>query len=330
VPTIHLYHEAIMETKKRTRFGVVIPAFNAASIIESTLDAVASQDHVPTAVIVVIDGPDPILEQIVARHPSSPEVLVLPENSGGPSRPRNIGADRIRAQHELDAIWFMDDDDLPASAFLGVMDVMLRDHPNAAMVATSFSNWLPSDAPPDPHLSPAAVEAVKLDLDWYLQHTGALLLSFAVIRVDALDRLDNDGGRFHPKLPNNQDYQFFIRLMFISECRRIPWKGGAYRIHDASLSADRSAAWDCRARADLLLANWFAARGARAVSRRFIASSGSAARRAAKEVWHAGRRAEAASRLLRRSLVSLDPKAVVVLFRLVIGVERPSGARGQE
>ena len=320
--------ETNMGSKIGNRFGVVIPAFKAASTIEATLDAVASQDHVPTAVIVVIDGPDPILEQIVVRHPSSPEVLVLPENSGGPSRPRNIGVDRIRAQHEIDAIWFLDNDDLPASAFLGVMDAMLRDHPNAAMVASSFSNWSPSDAPPDPHLTPAAVEAVKPDLDWYLRHTGALLLSFAVIRVDVLDRLDDDGGVFHPKLTHNQDYEFFIRLMFVSECRRIPWNGGAYRIHDTSLSADRSAAWDCRARADLLLANWFAARGARAVSRRFIASSGSAARRAAKDLWHAGLRSEAASRLLRRSLVSLDPKAVFVLARLVLGIEKPSGKRG--
>lgn len=318
-----------MASKIGNRFGVVIPAFKAASTIEATLDAVASQDHVPTAVIVVIDGPDPILEQIVVRHPSSPEVLVLPENSGGPSRPRNIGVDRIRAQHEIDAIWFLDNDDLPASAFLGVMDAMLRNHPNAAMVAASFSNWSPSDAPPDPHLAPAAVEAVKPDLDWYLRHTGALLLSFAVIRVDVLDRLDNDGGVFHPKLTHNQDYEFFIRLMFVSECWRIPWNGGAYRIHDASLSADRSATWDCRARADLLLANWFAARGARAVSRRFIASSGSAARRAARDLWHAGLRSAAASRLLRRSLVSLDPKAVFVLAELVLGIDKPSGKRGE-
>lgn len=329
MPTIGLYHADIMETKNQTRFGVVIPAFGSASTIEATLDAVASQDHVPTAVIVVLDGPDPILEQIVARHPSSPEVLVLPENTGGPTQPRNIGENRIRAQHELDAIWFMDHDDLPAPAFLAVMDVALRDHPNAAMVSASFSNWSPSDALPDPHLAPAAVEAVELNLDWYLQHTGAVLLSFAVIRVDALDRLENDGGRFHPQLKNNQDYEFFIRLMFVSECRRIPWNGGAYRIHDASLSADRSAAWECRARADLLLASWFAARGAGAVSRRFIAFSGSAARRAAKEVWHAGRRAEAASRLLRRSLVSLDPKAVFVLATLVLGIEKPSEKRGE-
>ena len=71
-----------MEPRNRTRFGVVIPAFNSASVIEATLDAVAAQVHAATAVIVVLDGPDTAIEEIVVRHSMSPEVLVLPENSG--------------------------------------------------------------------------------------------------------------------------------------------------------------------------------------------------------------------------------------------------------
>ena len=329
MPTIHLYHEAIMEPRNRTRFGVVIPAFNSASVIEATLDAVAAQVHAATAVIVVLDGPDPAIEEIVVRHSMSPEVLVLPENSGGPGLPRNVGADRLRAQHEIDAFWFLDADDLPSPEFLGVMNRVLDEHPNTAMVISEFTNWPDSVPPPDSQPVPVVIHSVEIELDWYLEHTGALLPSFSVIRAEAFDRLQSDAGGFRRELSNNQDYQLFVRLIAMAECRRTTWNGGAYRIHAASISSNKAKAWDCRSRADRMLANWFESRGSTEVSRRFIAKSSSAARRAAKETWHAGRRAEAVSRLLRRATVSLDPKAAVVLARLVLGVEGSSPNHGE-
>ena len=316
-----------METKDRTRFGVVIPAFECALTIGATLDAVAAQVHAATAVIVVLDGPDPELEEIVAGHSQSPEVLVLPKNTGGPGEPRNTGMDRIRARHELDAIWFLDADDIPAPAFLKVMDDLLQRHASAAMVVVNHINWTDSDPLPEPLAFSSTLESVEFDLDWYLKQTGAVLPSFSVIRTRSFDQLRKDGGGFHPTLTNNQDYELFVRVITDFECVRTPWVGGAYRVHEASISANQARAWDCRRRADLELSDWFKRRGARGLAKRFLGSSGSAARRSAKESWYAGRKAFAASALLRRMIWSLDPKAAVVLFRLVIGVERPSGAR---
>ncbi len=325
MPTIGLYHADIMETKNRTRFGVVIPAFKSALTIGATLDAVALQDHRASAVIVVIDGPDPELEEIVAGHSQSPEVLVLPKNTGGPGAPRNAGMDQIRARHELDAIWFLDADDIPSPAFLKVMDDLLQRHASAAMIVVSHINWVASDPLPEPLAFSSTLESVALDLDWYLKHTGAVLPSFSVIRTRSFDQLRKRGGGFHSHLTNNQDYELFVRVITDFQCVRTPWVGGAYRVHEASISANQAKAWDCRRQADLELSDWFKRRGARGLAKRFLAGAGSAARRSAKESWHAGRKAFAASALLRRMIWSLDMKAAVVLFRLVIGAKRPSG-----
>ncbi len=321
--------DSAMGSTSETRIGIVIPAFKSALTIEVTLDAVASQVHAAVAVIVVIDGPDPKLEEIVRRHPSSPEVLVLPENSGGPARPRNVGADRLRSRHDIEAVWFLDADDLPAPGFLGTMARLFDDHPKAAMVFSDFANWVDSSPRPDPAPPPSIPVSVEIELDWYLENTGAILPSYSVIRGDALDRLRNDGGGFSPELPNNQDYELFVRLIATSEARRIAWSGGAYRVHDAAISSNRAMAWSCRSRADQMLATWFESRGSLEVARRFIAKAGSAARRANKELWHVGRGGEAARGLLWRTVGSLDPKAAVVLARLVLGVGDSPSKRGE-
>ena len=328
IPGIGHYHGCGMETNHRTRFGVVIPAFGCASTIGATLDAVALQGHRPSAVIVVIDGPDRELEEIVAGHSQFTEILVLPKNTGGPSEPRNAGVDRIQARHELDAVWFLDADDLPAPDFLKVMDDLLQRHSGAAMVVASHMNWTVSYQPAEPAPFSPTLESVVFDLDWYLKNTGEVLPSFSVIRTRSIDHLRTDGGGFHSDLRNNQDYEFFVRMIAILECVRTPWVGGAYRIHEASISANQAGAWDCRRQADVRLANWFERRGERRLAARFLANADSAARRSAKESWHAGRKAAAASTLFRRMIFSLDLKSAAVFFRLAIGAERPSGRDG--
>ncbi len=118
-------------------FGVVIPAFRSAETIRSTLDAVAAQTYPAAAVVVVMDGPDRTLEASVVSHPSKPDLITLAENSGGPATPRNVGGMRMRRRDDIDAVWFLDDDDLPSASFLSMMNDVLSDHPESALVSSS-------------------------------------------------------------------------------------------------------------------------------------------------------------------------------------------------
>ena len=307
------------------RFGIVIPAFQASSTLPSTLDAVADQTLPPTSVVVVVDGPDPDLERIVVEHRLDCDVMVLPENTGAPCTPRNVGAASLRARPDIDAIWFLDNDDIPAPEFLAIMDETLGSHPEAMFACSSFRNW--NDASPrevGETRSAARTVSTELEVDWYLANTGEVLPSFSVFRIAALDLLERNGGLFRPELPSNQDYDVFVRLFHLVEARRVEWRGGDYRIHAASISADRARSWSCRVRADLMLADWFASRSQESIAREFRKRSRSAARRAARERWHAGARNSAARELLHQAVVGPDFKAVAVLARLACGLERPS------
>ena len=314
-----------MSRSRPIRFGIVIPAFQSSSTIPSTLDAVADQTLPPISVVVVVDGPDPDLEKVIVEHRLDCEVMVLPENTGAPCTPRNVGAASMRARPDIEAIWFLDDDDIPALDFLAVMDETLGSHPEAMFACSSFRNW--NDASPrevGEIQSTDRTVSTQLELNWYLANTGAVLPSFSVFRIAALDVLERNGGLFRPELRSNQDYEVFIRLCHLVEARRVDWCGGDYRIHAASISADRARSWSCRVRSDLVLADWFASRSLGSIARGFRRRSRSAGRHAARERWHAGARMSAAKELLRQAVVGLEFKALGVLARLVCGLERPS------
>ena len=312
-----------MPRSDEIRFGIVIPAYKAATTIVSTLDAVAAQSHSPISVIVVIDGPDPELESVATEHRVNPDVIVLPENSEGPATPRNVGAAWMTDRHEVDAIWFLDDDDLPSAEFLGTMNDLLQTHPNTMLACSSFRNW--NDGSPRGVEEPGPADPVvstEIELDWYLQNTGLVLPSFSVVRVAALALLDHHGGRFRPELTNNQDYEVFVRLIHLAECRHADWCGGDYRITDSSISSNGARAWSCRERADLMLGEWFDSKSLGEISRDFRKRSRSAGRRAARERWYGGRRLAAVTDLLRRGLLGFDFKAFAVIARLACGLDR--------
>ena len=314
-----------MSRSRPIRFGIVIPAFQASSTIPSTLDAVADQTLPPISVVVVVDGPDPDLEKVIVDHRLDCEVMVLPENTGAPCTPRNVGAASMRARPDIEAIWFLDDDDIPALDFLAVMDETLGSHPEAMFACSSFRNW--NDASPrevGEIQSTDRTVSTQLELNWYLANTGAVLPSFSVFRIAALDVLERNGGLFRPELRSNQDYEVFIRLCHLVEARRVDWGGGDYRIRASSLSADTARAWSCRMQTDLILADWFDSKSNPKICQTFRRRSRSAARRAARERWHSGDRMTAAKSLLWRGIVGLDFKAMVVLVSLSLGFERPS------
>ncbi|MCP4742016.1 MAG: glycosyltransferase family 2 protein [Phycisphaera sp.] len=314
-----------MSRSDEIRFGIVIPAYKAATTIVATLDAVAAQSHSPISVVVVIDGPDPGLEELVSEHRLNCDVIVLPENTGAPGSPRNVGAASLCGRPDIEAIWFLDDDDIPAPDFLAIMDETLGSHPDAMFACSSFRDWNEASPREAREIQSAARPvSTEIELDWYLTNTGALLPSFSVIRVEALRLLDDHGGRFNPVLTHNQDYEVFVRLLHLVESRRVDWCGGDYRIRASSLSADTARAWSCRMQTDLILADWFDSKSNPKICQTFRRRSRSAARRAARERWHSGDRMTAAKSLLWRGIVGLDFKAMVVLVSLSLGFERPS------
>lgn len=304
--------------------GTVIPAYRSAATIAATLDALAAQTVAPAATIVVVDGPDPATEAAIRAHPSRIEVVVLPENTGGPGTPRNIGAEKLLARTPLDAIWFLDADDVPDPRFLEIASGLLDRHPDADLIATGFRRWSDGESMPSRDHEPGR-GSETIDLDWYLDRTGSILPSFSLIRTSALVAVRDDGRPFDGTIRINQDYDLFVRLLHRGRGRRAVWSGGAYRMHLGGISADGPSLWTCRMTTNEGLARWFEVEGDAAAAARFRRAAGSALRTAARHLWrrsHPGDRATAARLLIDDVVSRRDPRSVSVLAGLIAGIDR--------
>jgi len=96
--------------------SVIMPCNDAARFIELAIRSVLAQTHQRLRLIVIDDGSRDESVKIVQRlvgEDSRVSLICLPENSGGPARPRNIGLEAVKAQSQAsDYIAFLDADDI--------------------------------------------------------------------------------------------------------------------------------------------------------------------------------------------------------------------------
>lgn len=96
---------------KSPEVSIVMPAYNAAGFIESTLDSVLNQSFHDWELLIVDDHSNDTTLKILERYEradSRIRVIALPKNMGAPAGPRNIGVKAARGRW----IAFLDADDL--------------------------------------------------------------------------------------------------------------------------------------------------------------------------------------------------------------------------
>lgn len=130
VTTIHRIQNAHSEFHETT---LVIATHRAGPMLNQCLDAVASLDPAPCAVIVVVDGADP--QVVSAAQGRGFEVLVL-ENAPGVSAARNAGASRATTRF----VAFLDSDVVPRRDHLQKAISALRTQPVAVAAFGSYDD----------------------------------------------------------------------------------------------------------------------------------------------------------------------------------------------
>ena len=118
------------------RISVIIPAFNAASTIEQTLQSVLDQTSAPYEVIVVDDGSTDRTSDVVNQFNGLPIKLLAQSNLGLGSA-RNSGMELATGE----AYAFLDADDLWVSTKLEVAVKALRTHENTSWFYTPILEW---------------------------------------------------------------------------------------------------------------------------------------------------------------------------------------------
>lgn len=119
--------------------SVVIPAWNAADTLPSTLETVFAQTWPSVQVVVVDDGSTDGTADVLASYGEQITWESI-ANSGGPSRPRNRGV----ALSEGAFIAFFDSDDLMEPDKLARAMAVLGKHPEVGLVCSEFRSINPA------------------------------------------------------------------------------------------------------------------------------------------------------------------------------------------
>lgn len=224
--------------------SIIIPAFNASKFIKGTLDSISAQQHsFQIEVIVVNDGSGDQTQEIVEKYPMMAVKCITIENSGGPSRPRNVAISEATGEY----IFIFDSDDLMLPGKIETSLQFLEEHKEAGFLFTNFQSidsngkLLNSDylknyntfySLPNRKLTSTGRIIQGSDLLEGLATSNFIGTSSVVVRRSALE----DVGVFDEELKNGDDFNLWVRLankypaIFLNRALH------QYRIHENSIS----------------------------------------------------------------------------------------------
>ena len=131
--------------------SVVVPTFNRAGLIGSTLDAILTQDHPAAEIVVVDDGSTDATPDVLSAYAG--RVRTIRTGNGGDLAARNVGLHAASGR----LVAFCDSDDLWRPGFLAAMARLWRQAPGLMAAFGNFQAvrngvWEPGtkfeDAPP--------------------------------------------------------------------------------------------------------------------------------------------------------------------------------------
>ena len=113
--------------------SVVIPCYQAADTLPEALASVFSQDYPRVEIVAVDDGSTDGTPEILAGYGDRIVTQRIP-NSGGPSRPRNVGLELASGEF----VAFFDSDDLMLPGKLSAQAAVFAARPEVDLVCTDF------------------------------------------------------------------------------------------------------------------------------------------------------------------------------------------------
>ena len=219
------------------KFSIVIPLYNKAPYIRSTLDSVLAQTFTDFEVIVVDDGSRDDGADLVAAVPD-PRVRLVRQANAGVSAARNKGIELARGEW----VAFLDADDWHHPRYLATLLLAHQTCPEADILATDFVSvpdgdgiWPPRWPVP---AEPPDVELITdLPLRWMCSQP--LFTSSIAVRTAQLQRIQ---PCFAPGESHGEDLDLWFRLAEHSPIALARAPLAAYRTAVAgSLSAHHAA-----------------------------------------------------------------------------------------
>ncbi|MCI0563600.1 MAG: glycosyltransferase [Nitrososphaera sp.] len=118
------------------KISIIVPTYNNASFLADTIDSILIQNRKDIEIIVVDDGSEDDTRNVLNRYGHLIK-YIYQENSGGASRPRNVGM--MASQGEY--ICIFDSDDLMKAGKLNRQINFLDKNPRLSLVFTDFCDF---------------------------------------------------------------------------------------------------------------------------------------------------------------------------------------------
>lgn len=192
--------------------SVITPMHNAEKYIPSTITSVLQQTYSNWEMLIV-DNYSSDGSRDVVRHYSMKDsrirLIELPENSGGPARPRNVGIREARGEY----IAFLDADDIWLPHKLGKQIDIFKKTPDVDLICT-LANAIDEN---DKHVGTIGKGKLNKLLEYVFKKnrlilfTNDIILSSVIIKKKYLDKISFDEDIYLASVEDWKLWMFFIR-----------------------------------------------------------------------------------------------------------------------
>jgi teichuronic acid biosynthesis glycosyltransferase TuaG len=207
--------------------SVVIPTYQRYSYLDLTLKSILAQTHSNVEVLVVADGDDVETKHIVEQQ-QDPRVRYLSvSHAGFPAVPRNEGL----RQSKGDLLAFCDDDDLWYPTKLAEQIPVLLDG-EYGMCTTDYDYVDQNGALLD---NVNHYEKYYGPIDWktFFPSMGFICNAAGLFTREVYQRIG--GVNEDPKLRAHEDFEYWMRVLFVCKGYFMDRKLVSYRVHQGSI-----------------------------------------------------------------------------------------------
>ncbi|HEY9698676.1 MAG TPA: glycosyltransferase family A protein [Trichocoleus sp.] len=182
-------------------FSIIIPVFNRAKLIGSTLDSILNQEFKNLEIIVVDDGSTDETLKILEKYQDRIQILHQPNR--GPGAARNLGIQNARGRY----IAFLDSDDLWFPWTLATYNQVILEHDFPAFIAGQAVQFQDEA---EIRLVQPSLSLIEFFSDYYSSSKKPVwvLPGAAAIRADVLKQV----GGFTKEWINGEDSDLWLKL----------------------------------------------------------------------------------------------------------------------
>jgi teichuronic acid biosynthesis glycosyltransferase TuaG len=211
--------------------SVIIPTYKRYGFLDLTLKSIRAQTHTQLEVLVVADGDDAETKQVVENQKDSRVRYLCVSHVGFPAVPRNEGL----RQSKGELLAFCDDDDLWYPTKLEEQIPLLLSG-EYGMCTTDY-DYIDQNGVLLPNVNYYDNYYGPIDWKTFFPSMGFICNAAGLFTREIYERVG--GVNEDPKLRAHEDYEYWMRVLFVCKGYFINRKLVSYRIHQGSIQKNK-------------------------------------------------------------------------------------------